>query len=158
MIFVTIGTQLPFHRLVAAMDQIARELDEHIVAQIGADSDAYPNLELRHRLPPDHFEALVAEARIIVAHAGIGTILAARRHCKPLILMARRHDLGEHRNDHQVATLAALAGQPGIYPAAEPEDLARLLRRRDLVPAESTPGPDLDKLILFLTTWITSDS
>lgn len=139
------------------MDRIASELDERTVAQIGPDPGTYPNLELRSQLPPDQFEALVAEARVAVAHAGIGTILAARRHRKPVILMARRHDLGEHRNNHQVATLAALAGRPGLYPAAGPEDLAHLLRRRDLVPVRNTPSLDLNRLTSFLRTWIMSD-
>lgn len=154
MIFVTTGTQLPFPRLVAAMDSLAPDLGERIVAQIGPDPRAYPSLEIMDRLPPDRFEALMAEARVIVAHAGIGTILTARAHRKPLILMARRHDRGEHRNDHQVATLRALDGKPGLYAADDGADLARLLRRDDLQPAENAPGPGLERLTSFMKTWI----
>jgi UDP-N-acetylglucosamine transferase subunit ALG13 len=154
MIFVTTGTQLPFPRLVSAMDDLAPRLGERIIAQIGPDPQPYPALEIIDHLLPARFESLIAEARVIVGHAGIGTIMAARRHGKPLILMARRHDLGEHRNDHQLATLAALEGRPGLYPANEPVDLERLLRRSDLRPAEAVPGPGLERLTSFIADWI----
>lgn len=154
MIFVTTGTQLAFPRLVAAMNGLAEDLGERIVAQIGPDQTTYPALEIKTHLPPHRFETLVSEARVIVAHAGIGTVLTARRHGKPLILMARRHDLGEHRNDHQMATLAALAGRPGIYSAADAEALGALLKRRDLEPASATPGSELARLTAFVAGWI----
>lgn len=154
MIFVTTGTQLPFSRLVSAMNRLAPELEEHVIAQIGPDPAEYPALDVMHHLPPEQFEELITKARIIVAHAGIGTVLTARRHRKPLILMARRYDLGEHRNDHQMATLSALAGRSGLYPATDAADLAHLLRRRDLVPAEDRPGPTLIRLTSFMAEWI----
>ena len=40
----------------------------------------------------------------IVAHAGTGTIIAALQLGKPVLVLPRRADLGETRNDHQFAT------------------------------------------------------
>ena len=45
----------------------------------------------------------------IVAHAGMGTILTALEIGKPLLVMPRRAALGEHRNDHQLATARRFA-------------------------------------------------
>lgn len=155
MILVTTGTQLPFPRLVAAMDRLAPGLGERVVAQVGPDAGEYTNLETHARLDPETFEALFREARLVVAHAGIGTVLAACRHGKPLILMPRRHSLGEHRNDHQMATAEALQGRAGLYLAREEDDLAELLSRRDaLVPMREEPGPGAAALNGFVSAWL----
>ena len=127
MIFATTGTQLPFPRLIAALDALAPSLDERIVAQTGPDPAAYAHLETHETLAPDRFDALFAEARVVIAHAGIGSILSARRHGRPLILVPRRADIGEHRNDHQLATARALEARAGLCVAWEVEALARLL-------------------------------
>jgi UDP-N-acetylglucosamine transferase subunit ALG13 len=41
---------------------------------------------------------------VIVSHAGMGTILTALHHRKPILVMPKRASLGEHRNEHQLAT------------------------------------------------------
>jgi UDP-N-acetylglucosamine transferase subunit ALG13 len=66
-------------------------------------------------------------ATIVVGHAGIGTMLNARLLRKPVVLFPRRAKLGEHRNDHQLATAAALAGRPGIGIARNDNDLRDFL-------------------------------
>ena len=155
MILVTTGTQLPFPRLVAAMDRLAPVLGERVVAQVGPDPGTYANLETHARLDPETFEALFREARIVVAHAGIGTVLAACRHGKPLVLMPRRHSLGEHRNDHQMATAEALRGRPGLYLAWKDGELAELLTTRDtLAPMRDELGPGAAALNGFVAAWL----
>lgn len=114
MILLTVGTQLPFDRLVRAMDALAPDLAEPVVAQIGRSSFAPRHLDARAFISPAAFAPLLAECRLIVSHAGTGSIMAALRHGKPIIIMSRRALLGEHRNDHQVATAAHFAGRTGI--------------------------------------------
>ena len=48
---------------------------------------------------PSEFEAVLREASVIVAHAGIGTVLKAYKYRKPIILVPRQAAFGEHRND-----------------------------------------------------------
>ena len=119
MIIVTVGMQLGFDRLIAAMDALAPDLAMPVIAQTGKGSYAPRNMEARAKISPAEFEALVSQARLIVSHAGIGTVLTAARCRKPIVLMPRRADLGEHRNDHQLATVAKLTGRPGILVAAD---------------------------------------
>ena len=76
---------------------------------------------------PEAFEAAFREARLIVGHAGIGTVLSAQRFRKPLILLPRRTALGEHRNDHQMATARQLDGRQGLTIAWEADALAALV-------------------------------
>ena len=123
MIIVTVGMQLGFDRLIAAMDELAPKLGMPVIAQTGKGSYAPRNMEARVKIAPSEFEALVGDARLIVAHAGIGTVLTAARCAKPILLMPRRADLGEHRNDHQMATVRKLAGRPGIVVANDETEL-----------------------------------
>ena len=147
MIFATVGTQLPFPRLIDALDALAPRLAVPVVAQIGTAEGSWPSLDLRATLTPAEFEALFTSAQVIVAHAGIGTILSARRWHKPLVILPRRHALGEHRNDHQLATARQVSGLPGIYVAWETEDLGQLLTRTDLAPASDASSHALDGLV-----------
>ena len=123
MIVVTVGMQLGFDRLIAAMDALAPQLGMPVIAQTGKGSYRPQHMEARAKIAPAEFEALVGEARLIVAHAVIGTVLTAARCQKPILLMPRRADLGEHRNDHQRATVGKLAGRPGILVAADEHEL-----------------------------------
>lgn len=105
MILVTVGTQLPFDRLVSAVDKWAgTECEPDIFAQIGAATNKPRNIRWARQIPPADFCQLFEQASAIVAHAGIGTILAALELGKPILIMPRKAALGEQRNDHQLAT------------------------------------------------------
>jgi UDP-N-acetylglucosamine transferase subunit ALG13 len=81
-------------------------------------------MEARETIAPAEFETPVGQARLIISHAGIGTVLTAARCKKPILLMPRRADMGERRNDHQLATVRKLAGRPGIVLALDESELA----------------------------------
>lgn len=105
MIFVTIGTQEPFDRLVKAVDEIARELDGiEFVAQISHTNYQAQYMKTFDFMPPDQFDKYFSEAEIIISHAGMGTIISALVKEKPLIILPRLVRYREHRSDHQVAT------------------------------------------------------
>ncbi len=104
MIFVTVGEQLPFDRLVRAIDEHAPSLKQDVFAQIGATSFIPANIAYDKFLAPKDFASKFAEADVIVAHAGMGTIITALELDKPIIVMPRQAALREHRNDHQFAT------------------------------------------------------
>jgi UDP-N-acetylglucosamine transferase subunit ALG13 len=123
-IIVTVGMQLGFDRLIEAMDRLAPALGMPVIAQTGKGRYQPRNMQARVKIAPAEFEAMMGEARLIVAHAGIGTVLTAARCAKPILLMPRRADLNEHRNDHQIATVGKLAGRPGILVAMDESELA----------------------------------
>lgn len=124
MILVTVGMQLGFDRLIEAMDAIAPTLGQEIIAQTGKGEYRPKHMEMHEKIAPQEFEALVERCSLIVSHAGIGSVLTAQRYGKPIILFPRRHALGEHRNDHQVATVRHLEGRPGVIVAMDEGDLA----------------------------------
>lgn len=150
MIFATVGTQLAFPRLMDALNRIAPKLDAPVEAQVGPDTGSYSNLFTHGHLEPSEFEALFIRARVVVAHAGMGTILSARALAKPLIVLPREAALGEHRNDHQLATAERVGHLPGIHVARTEDDLERLLTGAPLHGASAEAGPTLDSLVTRL--------
>jgi UDP-N-acetylglucosamine transferase subunit ALG13 len=144
MILATVGMQLPFDRLIRLIDVIAPELSCPVIAQIGEGRYRPANMEWQRSLRPSEFERLSRAATVIVAHAGIGTVLTARRLRKPLVLFPRREALGEHRNDHQVATARAMTGRPGIGVALHGAELRSFLRHPETIgfpePVDTSAG------------------
>lgn len=135
MIFVTVGTQLPFDRLIRYIDEIAPDLDEPVFAQTGVSTYVPRNIEWSQMVNGARFNELMSEVRLIIGHAGIGTILAAQKRAKPLVLVPRLAAQREHRNDHQVATINSLRGRSGIYVAHTEAELRHLL-------SQSLAGPN----------------
>jgi UDP-N-acetylglucosamine transferase subunit ALG13 len=101
MIFVTTGTnEQGFDRLVRA----ARELpgDEELVVQYGSSTEAHGRGLWEAFMPWEDMTHYMTQARVVIAHAGVGSILLAHRCGKRPIVLPRRVDLGEAVDDHQV--------------------------------------------------------
>ncbi len=124
MIFVTVGSMFPFDRLVRAMDRLAAEQGTEIVAQIGDGEFTPQHMRWIRRLDRQTFDETASRADVVVAHAGIGSVVTARSHGKPIVLLPRRRHLGEHTSDHQVETATWLRDRHGIYIADTTDDLA----------------------------------
>ena len=129
MIVLTVGTQLPFDRLVQMVDELAPLMSEPVFAQTGQGQYEPRNICWSASMPPGEFEAMLRDASVIIAHAGIGTVLKAYKYGKPIVLVPRQAAYGEHRNDHQLATVAKLGERRGIYVAQQKEELAGILTR-----------------------------
>src|SRR5688500_9921748 len=97
-IFVTVGAQMPFDRLVRAVDAWAEGRTD-VVAQIGESAYVPKTLRWTRFLEPEAFRRHYAEAKVVVAHAGTGSIITALQIGKPIIVMPRRAALRETRND-----------------------------------------------------------
>jgi beta-1,4-N-acetylglucosaminyltransferase len=120
-IFVTVGMHHQgFERLVRAMDEAAKSLDEPVVMQIGATNYQPVNASWFRFAEQAEADRLVAEARVNVGHAGIGTVLSAFRCRTPLILVPRRAGQSEHVDDHQLELAYALAETGRIVLVEEP--------------------------------------
>jgi UDP-N-acetylglucosamine transferase subunit ALG13 len=105
MIFVTIGTQEPFDRLLRAMDEVALLLKgTEIIAQTSLTNYKVKNMKVLNFVAPKEFDMYFSEAKFIVSHAGMGTIISALEREKPIIVMPRLIQYSEHRNEHQLAT------------------------------------------------------
>lgn len=149
MIFVTVGTQLPFDRLLSAVESWANSTSftgERIVAQIGPSSFLSSKMEVVQHLGVTDFKQIASECRIIVSHAGMGSILTAMSFEKPIAIMPRRASLGEHRNDHQLATAKRFGKRNGISVIDDGDGLTDCLDGR-MQPAFATSPYASESLI-----------
>jgi UDP-N-acetylglucosamine transferase subunit ALG13 len=113
MIFVTTGTnEQGFDRLVRA----ARALGggEELVVQYGSSREPHGRGRWLDFMPWAEMERTMTEARIVVAHAGVGSILLAHRCGKRPVVMPRRVGLGEAVDDHQLGLARRLAERGAV--------------------------------------------
>ena len=104
MIFLTVGTQFPFDRLVTAVDDAAGQglFKDEMFAQIGNSAYRPRNFKAVCSLDKQEYDEMLRCAAGVISHAGMGTIAAALEHKKPMLVMPRLKRFGEVVNDHQV--------------------------------------------------------
>lgn len=114
-IFLTVGSMLPFDRLVRAVDAWAEAHPEaQVFAQIGNTSYVPRHLEWQAMINPEQYRQQFLACDLVVSHVGMGTVITAFECGKPLLMLARRQDLQEVTSTHQQATAQWLVGRPGI--------------------------------------------
>jgi UDP-N-acetylglucosamine transferase subunit ALG13 len=140
MIFVTVGAQMPFDRLIRAADEwaLTRERPD-VFAQIGDSDYRAKSIETKRHVDPLDFRKCIQAASVIVAHAGMGTIITALEFAKPIIVMPRRADLRETRNDHQVATAKYFNRQGRITVAFDENELINKLDQFEVTGDDMEP-------------------
>jgi len=144
MIFITVGTQFPFDRLVRAVDKTIGHngSKETIFAQIGNSSYQPQNFEVIPSLEKSEFDKHICEASCIISHAGMGTITTALEHNKPLLVMPRLKKYGEVVNDHQVAIARKFEEFGHLLVAYNIEDLPDRIRElKNFVPRKRKANP-----------------
>lgn len=112
MIFVTLGTHHdPFTRLIDALAELP---GDELVVQHGHSPPPRGVREATPFLTFGEMLARVREADRVVTHAGVGSILLARREGHTPVVVPRLHRLGEHVDDHQVELTEALVAEDKV--------------------------------------------
>lgn len=141
MIFATVGAQLAFDRLVQAADAWAAAHPElEFFAQVGPTPTPPRHMPWAAFVGPAQADELVRRAELVVAHAGMGSLLTAMGSSKPILIMPREAALGEHRNDDQMATARWMAQRPGVSVAWDESEIGpRLDARAGILAAAPMP-------------------
>jgi UDP-N-acetylglucosamine transferase subunit ALG13 len=127
-IFVTVGTDLPFDRMVRVVDDWAGATKrEDVFAQVGDTAWSPKNIRHTRFLEPKEYSAVLVKASAVISHAGMGTIISALRYQKPLLVMPRHAWLGEQGNEHQLATVRRLLQRGLLTVALDEASLRRQL-------------------------------
>lgn len=126
-IMVTLGGEkFPFDRAVTAIRDV---LDDFPTApavtwQLGSSTafDAGPDDEVVDYLDPARLRERIVGADVVIAHAGVGTVLSALESGKVCVVLPRSVRHGEHVDDHQWQLATRLAERELVV-AADPAEL-----------------------------------
>jgi UDP-N-acetylglucosamine transferase subunit ALG13 len=145
LIFVTLGTDgHPFERALDMIEPLVGT--DRIIVQHGATRrrDEWSNARWFEFVDYGRQRELVRAAAGVVAHAGVGSIMTALALGVRPVVIARRTELGEHVDDHQVQILTELAARGLVIPALDTEAVRTALGRAALT-AHWTPQGRLRK-------------
>ncbi len=123
MILVTVGTlHFPFERLLRAVDELPG--DEELIVQSRAPGTRPARARCVEDFPYEQLVAEIRRARVVVCHAGVGSILTALANGKRPIVVPRLGRYGEAVDDHQLAFGRRLAEAGLVTLVEDPAELA----------------------------------
>lgn len=109
MILVTVGTHTQgFERLVRAADELARDIEEQVVIQYGVSQYIPAHAVAAQWFSYAQIMELTEKARVVIGHAGSGTVITTLLKNKPLIIAPRLSKFFEHIDDHQLELASVL--------------------------------------------------
>jgi UDP-N-acetylglucosamine transferase subunit ALG13 len=158
--FVSLGNATqPFPRLLAAITAHQALLPAPLLIQHGATPCTLPGAIAF--LPMAEFESHVAHARLLILHAGAGSVIHAVRAGKRPIVMPRRQHLAEHVDDHQLEFARTLAASGHLILAETEADLPGAIAAALAAPAASgqsqPPSPMLQLVSATLARYAAQD-
>ncbi len=128
MISFTVVTKFPFDRCAEAIERFVLGYpDIEIYGQVGPPSLQFSSMSAHELLGYGEYAEAISWTAFISAHAGTGTIMAAKKYARKIADLPWRGVLGEPRSDHQVSTRRALVEKPDLYVLDEVEQLEPLL-------------------------------
>jgi UDP-N-acetylglucosamine transferase subunit ALG13 len=141
MILVTVGTDKPFDRMLKVIDRWVGETGrKDVFAQIGEGGWEPQHIPFVNFMEPAEFKQRFSEATLIIGHAGMGTILSALLHGKPILVVPKLARLGEHRNEHQTATAKRMMELGNVNVAFDEVELRVKLEHVDDLQARAPIG------------------
>lgn len=127
-VVVTLGTMrgYGFRRAVERLVDLLPGITEpgaEVLWQVGASDVSDLPVQARASVPAAELWQAVRRADLVIAHAGIGSCLAALDAGKCPVLLPRRAELGEHVDNHQ-RLIAAELDRRGLAITRDPDDLS----------------------------------
>lgn len=110
------------------MDEIAGKIDEKVIIQIGNTKYKPVNAEYFEFAEYSKIQKLNSDARIVVSHAGVGSILTAMEQKTHLIIFPRLKRYSEVVDDHQLEIAKELSENPNITVVYDVKDLEESLK------------------------------
>lgn len=129
-----------FNRLIKDVDKLISEgvITDHVIAQTGYGSYIPNHMDAMDFCSPDEFRDLISRSRMVISHAGVGTIAQAVKELKPVVVVPRQARLAEHFDDHQFVTAETLEKEGKILVAYEIDALTDKIRAAEnFIPKQS---------------------
>jgi len=155
MIFVTVGLHYKgFERVIKKMDEIAGKIDEEVIMQIGSSKYKPNNAKFFDFVEEKKISEYFRQARIIIAHAGAGTILMALSFNKPIIVVPRLKRFGEDIDDQQLELAEVLSKEGKVIAVYNIELLEEALKNVDKLTFVNVEERKDKKLVGFLKEYL----
>lgn len=155
---VTVGNaHQPFARLLKAVDTIAHQLPQPVTMQHGHTAFQSKHCRMRNFLPMDEFIELVASVKLVITHAGAGSILQAIDANQRPVVMPRRAMHQEHVDDHQVELAQAFSTRGLIVLAMDTDQLGSAVQQALATATADRPLGDDPLLALVKDTLAAHD-
>ena len=132
MIFVTVGTHTQsFNRLLQKVDELVEKgkIKEKVIAQIGYSTYKPKNYNYFTFTSGRKILELNKKAKIIITHAGVGSIITALQFKKPIIVVPRLKKFNEHVNDHQLQIAKAFEKEGKILACYDINELEKIIKK-----------------------------
>lgn len=134
------------------MDEIAGQIDEKVIMQIGHTKYTPKNAEFfRFKDSDEDIKYLCHEARVVVTHGGM-SIMTALEQGTPVIAVPRLKKYGEHTNDHQIDIINQLEKENKITAVYDLNKLESELNSIDGM--LNITSMDSSQIVSFLKNWI----
>lgn len=104
MILVMLGTQKnDFSRLLKEIEKCIEDktIQEPVLVQAGSTKYKTDKMQVFDLIAREELDKKKEEARLIITHGGVGSIVGALKMNKKVIAVPRLKKYGEHVNDHQ---------------------------------------------------------
>lgn len=156
MIFVTVGSQLPFDRMVRTVEQwaVAHGRADDVFYQVGDGEPPKTGTAVR-TMDPEAYRERFISADLVIGHAGTGTWMMAAEYGRKLILFPRRFQIHhEHRNEHQLDMCRRV--QPGghVTIAFDEAELTDLLDHPENVRVPILHSSTSSQLVTAVRDWL----
>jgi UDP-N-acetylglucosamine transferase subunit ALG13 len=123
MIVVTVGaSRFPFDRLLRAVEALGAH--EGLVVQHGPSQVRPSHASCQPFMSFDELRSHMRSARVVVSHAGVGSMLVALACGKRPYVVPRRREFGETVDDHQLESARRFAQAGMVTLVEDPSQLA----------------------------------
>lgn len=163
MIFCSVGTQLPFPRLVDYLVSWSECVDGHqsqiIIQSGGGGGDKnVENMIISEFMSESEFSEYMTSAEVIVSHAGMGNIIRSIELNKPIVIVPRSSSMQEHRNDHQIDSANKFSSLDNVFVAYDYDSFCGAIKEAFGYKENEAKVffPEREKLIKFLDAQIRS--
>jgi UDP-N-acetylglucosamine transferase subunit ALG13 len=154
LIFVTVGTtEQPFDRLMKAVDTLHRA--EPIVVQYGFSTYIPRDCSALQFLSFEDMKDVIRKARVVVCHAGAGSVLTTLCFGKRPIAAPRLKRFNEMVDDHQMDLVEAFEANGMILRFMPGDDLGTTIAKIGDQGQNQALRPS-ENLIAFLNTFVTT--
>ena len=140
------GMHSDFERLVKKMDEIAGEISDKVIIQLGNTKYIPKNAEYFKFKDYEEIKILIQNAKLVICQ-GAMTVMDSLMLGIPIIAVPRLKEYGEHLDDHQLIFTQKLAEKDLIQIVDDIDSLSELLLENDSMSSAIQINNDLIKKI-----------